>query len=181
MYATPITVYQAKLGVGRENRFDTGHYVAGEQRYDIEGFHVFVDLGCPTSPRNHTTHVGVLETPGQRHLSEGTAKLTGKGNELLDDSQIALIGQALLEPFVALERPAAVAGDALAIFAGQHARCEWAENRGTEANVTVQQGVFFFETRAVQHVVLGLLHGGGRHAQFTGDAVGGADFIGRPF
>ena len=49
---------------------DASHHVVVEQRHDLEGRQVLVDLLHPAGPGDHGRHVGVLDAPGDRQLGE---------------------------------------------------------------------------------------------------------------
>jgi hypothetical protein len=77
--------------------------------------------------------------------------------ELLDLGVLLLVGERVGEPVVALERGAAVLGDAVEVLAGQQARRERRPDRGAEADVLVEPRVLLLDPSTVEQVVLRLL------------------------
>src|SRR3569833_1532152 len=161
-------------GLVDEDLIDLAHDLGSQLLVDGDGAAVLVDLLGAASAGDGRAHVGVLEHPGQGQHAHLDAQLVGDGLQLvdaLDDGVPLVLARALpvaLDEVDLLLGEARVVGDAVLVLARQDALLHGREDGQAEADLAVQVGVLLLDARAVQHVVVGLLHDGADQAEPVG-------------
>ena len=166
---------------------DLGHDLVGQLRHDFQRLDRVGDLLDLARARDRARHVRVLDYPrqGQRRLV--AAQLLRDRRELPHLRDLALpllVAVAVRHRFgevVPTVGVAAVGGDGVVVFSCQDPRFQGREDGQADAVVFVEEGEFFLDFVAGQHVVLGLFDDGADQVEAVGVGPGDGDFFAVPF
>lgn len=148
---------------------------------------ILIHLLRPTSTRDGSAHVGILQNPRQRqcaHLDSQLIRNRLQLVDLLDDAVPGILACAVpvaLDELDACLVEARILGNAVLVFAGQDALTHGGPDSKAQATcLAVEVGEFGLDLFTLQHVVGGLFGDGADEAELVGISPSLGDFIGVP-